>query len=175
MAEVGRDLWRSSSPNPPAQAGSARADCPGPCAVGSVLGFSKDEVSPPPLPAQPIPVFDHPHSKKTVFLCSDRISCALICVHCLMSCHWALLRRVCLVFIPSHQVFLCIDKMPLSLVSSRLNSPGSPSLSSCVRCSKPLISFVTLHRTHFRKSVSFLYWGAQDQTQYSRYGLTSAE
>lgn len=27
---------------------------------------------------QPIPVFDHPHSKNSVFLCSDEIACPFI-------------------------------------------------------------------------------------------------
>jgi len=32
MVEVGRDLWRSSGPAPPAQAGPPKAVCPGPFA-----------------------------------------------------------------------------------------------------------------------------------------------
>jgi len=108
----------------------------------------------PPLSARPIPAPDHPHSKKSASLCADGISRALIYVHCLASCRWALLRSVCLVFTPSHQVFLGIGKMPLGLVSSRLNSPGSLSLPSHVRCSKSLTTFVALCCTLPSKSMS---------------------
>ena len=42
------------------------------------------------------------------------------CAHCLLCCHWAPLRRVWLhlLYIPvrvPHQVFVHMDKMPLSL------------------------------------------------------------
>ena len=60
----------------------------------------------------------------------------------LASCLWRLLRRLWLqlLYPPGNQVH--IDKMPPSLVSSRLQSPGSPSLSSYARCPKSLITSV---------------------------------
>lgn len=47
----------------------------------------------------------------------------------------------------SLQVFIHIDKIPLSLFFSRLNIPSSLSLSLHARCSSPLIIFVALHWT----------------------------
>ena len=69
-------------------------------------------------------------------------------------------------FTPSHQVFIHIDKIPLSLLFSRLSCPSSLSLSSCERCSSALI-FVALHWTCSGKSMSLLYWGAQHWTQHT--------
>lgn len=57
-------------------------------------------------------------------------------------------RRVWfMLFHLSHQVWMDVpghntDKFSLSLVSSRLSSPSSPSISSYERCSKPFIIFV---------------------------------
>lgn len=39
------------------------------------------------LSGQPVPVFNHPHGKKNVFLCSDGISCASVCAHVLSPHH----------------------------------------------------------------------------------------
>lgn len=57
---------------------------------------------------------------------------------------------------------------------SRLNSCSSPA-SPHIRCSSPLINFMALHRTSSNMFMSVPYWGAQDWTQHSRYGLTRAE
>ncbi|KAK4811117.1 hypothetical protein QYF61_019748 [Mycteria americana] len=43
------------------------------------------------------------------------------------------------------------------------------------RCSSPLIIFVALFWTCSNKSMSFLCWGPQNWTQYSRWGLTTVE
>lgn len=67
-----------------------------------------------------------------------------------------------LLFTPPHQVFLCIIKIPLNLLFSRLNSSSSVSLSSCIRFSNPLTVFVVLHQAHSSMSVSFVDWGAQN-------------
>ena len=68
-----------------------------------------------------------------------------------------------------HLAIRCILlRSPWSLVSSRLNSPGPFSLSSHVRCSKPLIVVVALCCTLSSKSTSVLYWGAQHRIQHSR-------
>lgn len=74
----------------------------------------------------------------------------LVHAHCLWSFLWAPMGRVwlhllCTLFLPPtppNQAFVQIDKIPLSLLLSRLNSPGSFTLSSYDKCSKPLIIFV---------------------------------
>jgi len=58
---------------------------------------------------------------------------------------------------------------PLSAFS-RLNKPSSLSLSS-----SPLIILVALCWTLSSSSSSFLNWGAQNWTEYSRWGLTRAD
>ena len=63
-------------------------------------------------------------------------------------------------------------RSPWSLLFSRLNSPNSLSLSSQERCSSPLINFVALLWTCSNRSMSFFCWGPQNQTQYSRWGLS---
>ena len=60
-----------------------------------------------------------------------------------------------------------MDKIPLNLLFSRLNSPTSLSLSLYVRCSDTRTIFVALHWTHSSMSMSLLYWGAQHQMQHS--------
>lgn len=59
-------------------------------------------------------------------------------------------------------------KIFLTLLFFRPNTPRSLSLSSCRRCSSPLIIFVVLFGTLSSSSVSLLYWGDWDRTQYSR-------
>lgn len=56
-----------------------------------------------------------------------------------------------------------------------LNSSGSLSLSSKVRCSSPLRIFMSFCWTLLATFVFLLHWGAPNWTQCSRYGLTSAE
>lgn len=53
-----------------------------------------------------------------------------------------------------------------------LNSSSSPSLSSYVRCSSPLIIFAVLHWTLWKNSISLLFSGAQNGSQN---GLINAE
>lgn len=65
-------------------------------------------------------------------------------------------------------------RFPTSLLSSRLKSSSSISLSS-VRCSKRSVISVALHHTHFSKSWSSLYCRAQNWTRYFRHSLTSSE
>ena len=66
-------------------------------------------------------------------------------------------------------------RSPLSLLFCRLNKPSSLSLSSQERCFGPLIIFVALRWTLSSSYSSFLNWGAQKWTQYSRWVLTRAE
>lgn len=89
------------------------------------------------LSGQTVPIFDLSHS----FLRSDKISWLLVCVHCLLSCQWSLLRVLDYIFfIPFHYVLIFIDKIPLEPHFSRLNSPSSLSLFSCGRHSNPVVN-----------------------------------
>lgn len=77
--------------------------------------------------------------------------------------------RFCLhLFYFPHQAFIHVDKMPLTLLSSRLNVSSSLSICSYDRCSSPLIIFVLLCWTHSSMSLFLLYWRAQVGTQHSR-------
>lgn len=62
-------------------------------------------------------------------------------------------------------------KSPLSLLFHRLNSSSCLSLCSCGKCSSASIIFVLLYLILSNSFMSFLYWGAQKQTQHS--GVTS--
>ena len=73
------------------------------------------------------------------------------------------------------QVFIHMDKIPPIHFCFWLNSLSSLSLSLYDGCSNPLIIFIALQWTFSSMPMSLLYWGAQDWTQYSRCGLTSAE
>uniref|UniRef100_A0A8D0HMR3 Connector enhancer of kinase suppressor of Ras 2 n=1 Tax=Sphenodon punctatus TaxID=8508 RepID=A0A8D0HMR3_SPHPU len=61
---------------------------------------------------------------------------------------------------------------PLSRLFSKLKSPNLPSLSSYGSPSMPLIIFVALLCTFSSSAMSFLRWGDQNCTQYSRCGRT---
>ena len=95
----------------------------------------------------------------------------------LWSCHWAPLKRAWhYSFCPlSFQAFIHIDEIPLSLLFSRLNSPSSLSLSPQEKRSSPFIVLVAIHCTLSSMATSHFCWGAQNWTQLSRRGLTSAE
>ena len=72
-------------------------------------------------------------------------------------------------------LFTWIDKILLSLLFSRMNSPSSLSLSSYERYCSPFIILTALSWTCSSKSISVLYRGAHKWTQHSRCGLASAD
>lgn len=74
-----------------------------------------------------------------------------------------------------HARFTCLATLLLSLVFSRLKSPRCSSFSSPVRCSSLLNIFVSLFWNLSNTSISLLHCRAQNQTQYTRYGLSSAK
>lgn len=78
------------------------------------------------LPGQPVPEFNHPHSGKSVSLCSGGNSRVSVYAHCRLSCRWAPPRRAWLrlLYFPLHKVFTDTVKMPPSLLFSRLSSPS---------------------------------------------------
>lgn len=88
---------------------------------------------------QPVTVSDHPHSKKLKkkkkrFLYLNGISWILVCAHFLLSHPWVPLRRIQF-HLPSFQVFIQTDEIPLSFLYCRMYSHSSPSISSYEKCS----------------------------------------
>ena len=65
---------------------------------------------------------------------------------------------------PAFKILVDIDGSPLSLLLSRLHSPGSLSLSSQGRCSSPLTIFIAPRWALSSSSLSPLNWGAQNWT-----------
>lgn len=72
-----------------------------------------------------------------------KMACVWICAYCLLSCQWALLRRVWLPFISSHQITVHIDNMPPELCFLQTEQ-FQLSLSSYERCFSVVITSVTL-------------------------------
>lgn len=73
------------------------------------------------------------------------------------------------------QVFTHIDKIILSTLRSRLTSPSSLSLSLHVRHSTSSVIFMVPHWITSSKSLSLLYWGAQNWIQHFSCGFIRAE
>ena len=83
------------------------------------------------LTEQPVPVLGHPHSKiafPDVHREPRVFQFVLIASGSVTGHHWK--KPVSLCFAPPHQVFIPMNKIPLSLLFSRLNSPSSLGLSS---------------------------------------------
>lgn len=75
------------------------------------------------------------------------------------------------IFFPSpFQVLTFISKIPLSLLLSRLKSPSFLSLTHRREAQSPSLIFMNLCCTHSSSSMSFLFWGAQNWSQYFSYG-----
>lgn len=118
---------------------------------------------------QPVPVFNHPHSQNRIkhflFMFKQNFLHFNLCSLPLVL-SWVLQRTVWLRLLYSHIRHLRIlIRSPRA--SSRLNSPSPLSLSSFIRCSRPLTIITALHWAHLSMSMCFLYWGAQDWTQQS--------
>lgn len=72
----------------------------------------------------------------------------------------------------------CSDPHEPLLLQAEWSQPESPhilSLSSKGRCSSLLIVLMSLHCTLLSISTSLMYWGIQNWTQYSGWGLTCAQ
>lgn len=121
MVQVERDLWRWSCPITLLRQGHLE-----PVSQDSVQVALEylHEWGSCNLPGQPVPVFDHPHSKKVfsdvhteppVFLFLSIASCPVT------GCHWKVSDPVWLA--QSFLVFISTDKVPPALLFSRLNSP----------------------------------------------------
>lgn len=137
----------------------ARAGCSCPCPVGLWLFRSMETPQPYTTACSSV----HPPNK-VVF----KIKCNFL-YFSLCPLSLILSGRFCLhLFYFPHQAFIHVDKMPLTLLSSRLNVSSSLSICSYDRCSSPLIIFVLLCWTHSSMSPFLLYWRAQVGTQHSR-------
>ena len=113
-----------------------------------------------------MPMLSHPHCEKVFPVVQTEPP--VLPLLCLWFCHWALLKRArCVLFASSLQVFTNINKIPpapslLQVEQSKL------SLSSYEACPS-LFAILLAHRwTLSSSSASFLYWGAENLTQYSR-------
>ena len=117
---------------------SKKRACTGLCPVRFSISLWTD--NPQPLYATCSSVWPPSQYKKQNNSCFSIISYILICAHYLFS----FLGTCSIFFAPSHQVFLHFDKIPLTLLLSRLNSPSSLSLSPYERFPSPLIIFMDL-------------------------------
>ena len=66
------------------------------------------------LSGQPVPVLRHPQRGRSSSSCSDRTSCASVCAHCPLSCHWAPLKRAWPHPPDTHPADICRHKKLLS-------------------------------------------------------------
>lgn len=73
---------------------------------------------------QPDPVFDHLHSKKVIYFMFKLNSCVSFNAYCLLSFHWAPMRR-------SSYLFMCINKIPTSLFQAKKTTALSLTLLIC--------------------------------------------
>lgn len=142
--EFGRGLCTSSpESNPTPQAGSAKADCPGPPSFEYFQEWSLHSLS-----GKSVSTLDHHHSRD-FFLCLSEICSSWMCVCCPFLCHLPPLQRVCLHFI-YYLLLVCLDN--ISLTSSSTD-PHSPLLIQ--EMLQPSLIFEALLWHHSSKSLSF--------------------
>ena len=133
-----RNLWRLSAPPSLLKARSTTADCSGSCPVRFQI---RARWRPHNLSEQPVPRFDHPHSRKVFcyfkwnFL--DFSLCSLPLVLSLSAVEKSLAPSS--YSFPSDIYTHWQDPLPPSLFLLRLNNPSSLSLSSYNRCSSLFI------------------------------------
>lgn len=115
----------------PAQAGTCRGGWPGLCpgdfgrSPRRRLHSLWATCSCAPLPAQ----------YRSAAWFSEGTCCAPVCAYCLLSSHQK--EPASILFAPQLQIPIHIDKIALSLLFSRKNSPSSLNLSLQERCSSP--------------------------------------
>ena len=103
-------------PQPPAQAGSPRAGCTGPCPGGSGISPEKETPQPPWAACSRAP---SPSEGRSSSSCSAGTSCASVCAHCPLSCHWAPLKRAWPHLPDPHPADICKHLLgPLAAFSS---------------------------------------------------------
>uniref|UniRef100_A0A8B9QH24 Glycoprotein endo-alpha-1,2-mannosidase n=2 Tax=Apteryx owenii TaxID=8824 RepID=A0A8B9QH24_APTOW len=128
------------------------------------------------LSRKPVSMFSYPCSKEVFLMFKWNFLCFSLCPLPLILSLGTTEKSLAPSSLdpPIRYLYLLI-RISLSLLFSRLNRPSSLSFFSYKQCSSPLIVFVALCWTCSSRSVSVLYWGAQNWTQYSRWGLTSTE
>lgn len=154
--EVGTDLWSPFGATSPAQGQPPRASCPERFWIS--LGMKT-----PQLLWEACTSAQSLSQEKF----SEGHSCVARCAHCLWLCHWTQLKSLVLSSPLSAEVLLHINKIPLFLLLPRLKGPCSLSLSSHMRCWRPLITFDALFWT---MSMCVSHWGAQTWTLHPREG-----
>lgn len=154
--EVGTDLWSPFGATSPAQGQPPRASCPE--RFWMSLGMKT-----PQLLWEACTSAESLSQEKF----SEGHSCVAGCAHCLWLCHWTQLKSSVLSSALSPEVLLHINKIPLFLLLPRLKGPCSLSLSSLMRCWRPLITFDALFWT---MSMCVSHWGAQTWTLHPREG-----
>lgn len=105
--------------------------------------------------------------QKRGFLCLSGVSCISVRARRHLSCLWAPLSSLAVVFIPPIR-FLCILIRSSWAFSSWGWTVPALSLSSYVRCSRTFIVFTALCCTPSSMSTSLLSWGARSWAQHSR-------
>ena len=109
MVGVGRDLCGSSSPTPPAKAGSPREGCTGPCPGRSWISPEKENPQPPWAACSSAP---SPSEGRSSSSCSDGTSCAWICAHCPLSVTGHHCKESGPILLtPTLQIFISISKV----------------------------------------------------------------
>lgn len=78
--------------NPVCQVGTPRACCTGPCLGVLSICLRKQTAQ---SPCTICNCAQTPSQKISVFLCSERPCCISVCVHYLLTCHWAFLKKAC--------------------------------------------------------------------------------
>ena len=90
MVGVGRDLCGSSSPTLLPKQGHLQQAAQDLVQAG-LLYLQRRRLH--NLLWQPVPVLHHPQREEVLAQCLDGTSCASVCAHCPLSCHWAPLKR----------------------------------------------------------------------------------
>lgn len=112
------------------------------------------------------------HRPRRFSLCSEGISCGLVCNSFLSSSHWPPMRREFASFTVSSQISVCIDE---SHHLSRQNRPSFLRISSCERCFSTFTIFVAQHWFCFSRSLYFSLLRSPKLAPHSSCSLTSAE
>lgn len=140
-----------------------------------ILNISMDEDSIHNLAGEPM--FHHLSAKEFFFLhlCLNGTSCVTVCTSCLSYVRWAPLRSLALTSSLSPTRYLYTLTRPLRAFSQEWTDYSALSLSSHDKCSKSFGIFVALCQTHSSESTSLFFWGTQNWTSHSRFGLTKVE
>lgn len=102
-AEVDTVLWRSSCPNPQLKQGHLQPVAQDCVQISFEYLWGRRLHS---LPGWAVAMLGQSQSRKSVFWCSDRASCVLLCACCFLPCHWAYLKSAWLHILSTFLVFI---------------------------------------------------------------------